>query len=44
MDFKEKYEEELERNAVLSERLAELAAEKEEVEFKLNRIKNNPLW
>lgn len=44
MDFKDKYEEELERNAVLSERLAELEEEKEEVEYKLNRIKNNPLW
>jgi len=44
MDYKEKYEEELERNNLLSERLAELSAEKEEVEYKLNRIKNNPLW
>ena len=41
MDYKEKYEEELERNNLLSERLAELSAEKEEVEYKLNRIKNN---
>lgn len=44
MDYKEQYESELERNAILSERLAELEAEKEEVEYKLNRIKNNPLW
>ena len=44
MDYKEKYEEELERNNLLSERLAELSAEKEEVEYKLNRIKSNPLW
>lgn len=44
MDYKEKYEEELERNNLLSERLAELSAEKEEAEYKLNRIKNNPLW
>jgi GT2 family glycosyltransferase len=44
MDYKEKYEEELERNNLLSERLAELSAEKEEAEYKLNRIKSNPLW
>lgn len=44
MDYKKLYEDEMERNAVLSERLAELEEEKEEVAFKLNRIKNNPLW
>lgn len=44
MDYKNEYEEELKRNALLSERLAELEEEKEETLFKLNRIKNNPLW
>lgn len=44
MDYKDKYEEELRKNALLSERLAELSEEKEAVEFKLNRIKNNPVW
>lgn len=44
MDYKNEYEEELRKNALLSERLAELSEEKEEVEFKLNRIKNNPIW
>jgi len=44
VDYKELYENEIERNNVLSERLAELQEEKEEVEYKLHRIKNNPLW
>lgn len=44
MDYKNEYEEALRKNALLSERLAELSEEKEEVEFKLNRIKNNPIW
>lgn len=44
MDFKEQYEEELARNALLAERIAELEEEKEELAFKLNRIKNNPIW
>ena len=44
MDFQTKYEEEIERNALLAERIAELEEEKEELNFKLNRIKNNPLW
>ena len=43
MDYKQSYEEELERNAFLAERIAELEEEKEELSFKLNRIKNNPL-
>ncbi len=43
-DFKKLYDEELERNVILSERLSEAIAEKEETEYKLNRIKNNPLW
>lgn len=44
MDFKEQYEEELERNALLAERIAELEEEKEELAYKLNRIKTNPIW
>ncbi len=44
MDFKNQYEEELERNALLAERIAELEEEKEELKFKLDRIKNNPIW
>ncbi|MCQ2519017.1 MAG: glycosyltransferase family 2 protein [Lachnospiraceae bacterium] len=44
MDYKELYDGELERNALLAERIAELEEEKEELSFKLNRIKNNPLW
>ena len=40
MDYKELYEQEQERNAVLSERLAELEEEKEEISFKLKRIKD----
>lgn len=44
MDYKELYEQEQERNAVLSERLAELEEEKEEISHKLKRIKDNPIW
>lgn len=44
MDYKQEYEEELERNALLAERIAELEEEKEELSFKLNRIKTNPVW
>ncbi len=44
MDYKKEYEDELERNALLAERIAELEEEKEELSFKLNRIKTNPLW
>lgn len=44
MDYKELYEQEKERNAVLSERLAELEEEKEEISYKLKRIKDNPIW
>lgn len=44
MDYKNQYEEELERNALLAERIAELEEEKEELKFKLDRIKNNPIW
>lgn len=44
MDYESKYNEELDRNALLAERIAELEEEKDELEFKLNRIKTNPIW
>lgn len=44
MDYQKAYEEELERNILLSERMAEVEAEKEEALYKLNHIRNNPLW
>lgn len=44
MDLNSQLSEELERNALLAERIAELEQEKDDLEFKLNRIKNNPLW
>ena len=43
-NFKEAYEQEHIKCADLAGRIAELEAEKEELEWKLNRIKNNPLW
>lgn len=44
IDYQKEYEQELERNALLAERIAELEEEKEELNFKLNRIKTNPIW
>ena len=44
MDYKEAYEKEHIKCADLAGRVAELEEKKEELEFKLNRIKNNPLW
>lgn len=44
MDFKEAYEKEHIKTADLAERVAMLEAKNEELTFKLNRIKNNPLW
>ncbi len=44
MDFKEAYEKEHIKTADLAERVAVLEAKNEELTFKLNRIKNNPLW
>lgn len=44
MDYKELYENEHLRNADLSGRIAELEAQVDDLEFKLNRIKTNPVW
>ncbi len=44
MDYKEAYEKEHIKTADLAERVAMLEAKNEELTFKLNRIKNNPLW
>lgn len=44
MQYKEAYEKEHLKNADLAARIADLEAKNEELEWKLNRIKNNPLW
>lgn len=44
MDYKEAYEKEHIKNADLAGRIADLEAQNDELEFKLNRIKKNPLW
>lgn len=44
MDYKEAYEKEHLKSAELASRIAELEAKNEELDWKLNRIKNNPLW
>lgn len=44
MDYKEAYEKEHIKTADLAERVAVLEAQNEELDFKLNRIRNNPLW
>lgn len=44
MDYKEAYEKEHLKNADLAARIAELESKNEELEWKLSRIKNNPLW
>lgn len=38
------YEKEKEKNTDLAARLAAAKAEAEDLDFKLKRIKNNPLW
>ncbi len=43
-DYKEAYEKEHLKCADLAERVACLEEKNEELNFKLNRIKNNPLW
>ena len=43
-EYKEAYENEHIKCADLAARIAELEAENEELEWKLGRIKNNPLW
>ena len=44
MDYREAYEKEHVKNADLTGRIADLEAKNEELEYKLSRIKNNPLW
>ncbi len=44
MDYKEAYEQEHLKCAELASRIAELEAKNDELEWKLGRIKNNPLW
>lgn len=44
MDFKEAYEKEHLKSAQLAGRVADLEAANEELQFKLDRIKKNPLW
>ena len=43
-DFREAYEQEHLRNADLAGRVADLEAKCDDLNFKLNRIKSNPLW
>lgn len=44
MDYREEYEKEHLRNADLAGRIADLEAQCDDLNFKLNRIKSNPLW
>ena len=44
MDYRDAYETEHLRNADLAGRVAALEAKCDDLTFKLNRIKNNPLW
>lgn len=44
IDYREAYEQEHLKNADLAGRIADLEAKNEELEWKLGRIKNNPLW
>ncbi|MCR4788500.1 MAG: glycosyltransferase family 2 protein [Lachnospiraceae bacterium] len=44
MDYREEYEKEHLRNADLAGRIAELESTVDDLNFKLNRIKGNPLW
>ncbi len=44
MDYRAAYEKEHLRNADLAGRVADLEAKCDDLTFKLNRIKNNPLW
>ena len=43
-DYREAYEKEHLKCADLAGRIADLEAKNEELEWKLNRIKGNPLW
>lgn len=44
MDYREAYEKEHEKNADLAGRIADLEGKNEELQFKIDRIKKNPLW
>ncbi len=44
VDYREAYEREHLKSAELAARIADLEEKNEELEWKLNRIKNNPLW
>lgn len=44
MDYKEAYEKEHLKNAELAGALADLEVKNADLEYQLNRIKNNPLW
>ncbi|MCR5255575.1 MAG: glycosyltransferase family 2 protein [Acetatifactor sp.] len=44
MDYKEAYEKEHLKSADLASRVADLEAKNEELNWKLDRIKNNPVW
>ncbi|MCD8380037.1 MAG: glycosyltransferase, partial [Lachnospiraceae bacterium] len=44
MDYKEAYEKEHLKNAALAERVAQLEDQNGELQFKIDRIKKNPLW
>ncbi len=44
MDYQKAYEKEHLKNALLAERIALLEEKNDLLEFKLNRIKTNPLW
>ena len=44
IDYREAYEKEHLRNADLAGRVADLEAKCDDLNFKLNRIKQNPLW
>lgn len=43
-DYKTAYEKEKLKSADLAQRIADLEDKNQELEFKLNRIKNNPIW
>ena len=43
-DYKAAYEREKLKSADLAERIAELEDKNQELQFKLDRIKNNPIW
>jgi len=44
MNYKEAYEKEHQKNAALAERVAALEDANSDLQFKIDRIKNNPLW